>query len=100
MGACTMHTPNRGLASLGAVAQGATPVALNESWFGDEPLDGAFLPQDSEVGVCEKLLLNASRHVDDMDREWAVPPLWVGMKVATHICCVGELKSSELRCAS
>ena len=52
------------------------------------------------MGVCKKLLLNASSHVDDMDREWAVPPLWIGVKVTAHICAVGELQSSELRCAS
>ena len=68
MGACTMHTPNRRLATLSTVAEGATPVALNESWFSYEPFNGALLSQDTEVGVCEELLLNASRHVDDMDR--------------------------------
>ena len=68
MGACAVHTPNRSLASLSAMAEGATPVALNESWFRNEPFDSAFLPQDLEVGVCEKLLLNTSRHVDNVDR--------------------------------
>ena len=100
VGACAVHTPNRSLASVGTMAEGATPVALNESWFRNEPFDGAFLPQDPEVGVCEKLLLNASRHIDDVDREWAVPPLWIGVKVAAHICAIGELQSSELRCTS
>ena len=100
MGACAVHTPNRGLASLSTMAKGATPVALYESWFSDEPFDGAFLSQDTEVGVCEELLLNATSHVDYMDRKWAVPPLWVGVKVATHICGVGELQSGELGCAS
>ena len=52
------------------------------------------------MGVCKKLLLNASRHIDNVDREWAVPPLWIGVKVAAHICAVSELESSELRCAS
>ena len=96
MGACTMHTPNRGLAPFSTMAQGAAPVALNESWFRNEPFNGAFLSQDTEVGVCKKLLLNAFRHVDDVDREWAVPPLWIGVKVAAHIGTVGELESSEL----
>ena len=102
MGACAMHTPNRRLASLSTVAKGATPVALNESWFSNEPLNSAFkfLSQDTEVRVCKKLLLNASHHVDDVDREWAVPPLWVGVKVAAHICAIGELQSRELGCTS
>ena len=100
MGACAVHTPNRGLASLSTVAKGATPVALNESWFRNEPFNGAFLSQDSEVGICKKLLLNASRHIDDVDRERAVPPLWVGVKVAAHICAIGELESRELGCTS
>ena len=73
MGACAMHAPNRSLASLSTMAKSATPVALHKSWFRNEPFDGTLLSQDSEVGVCEKLLLNASRHVDDVDREWAVP---------------------------
>ena len=96
VGACAMHTPNRGLASLSTMAKSAAPVALNESWFRDEPFDGTFLSQDTEVGVCEKLLLNASSHIDNMDREWAVPPLWVGVEVATHVRGVGELESREL----
>ena len=100
MGACAVHTPNRRLASLGTMAEGATPVALYESWFSDEPFDGAFLSQDTEVGVCEQLLLNATRDVDDVDREWAVPPLWIGVKVATHVRGVGELESRELGCTS
>ena len=100
MGACAVHTPYRGLASLSAMAKGAAPIALNESWFGNEPFDGAFLSQDPEVGVCKKLLLNASGHIDDMDREWAVPPRGVGMEVAAHICAVGELESRELGCTS
>ena len=100
MGACAVHTPNRGLASLSTVAKSATPVALYESWFSDEPFDGAFLSQDTAVGVCEKLLLNASRHIDDVDRKWAVPPLWIGVKVAAHICAIGELESRELGCTS
>ena len=99
MGACAVHTPNRSLAPLSTVAQGATPVALNESWFSYEPFDGAFLSQDTEVGVCEELLLNATSHVDDMDRKWTGPPLWIGVKVAAHICAVGELESRELWCA-
>ena len=100
MGACTVHTPNRGFASLSAMAKSATPVALNESWFRNEPLNSALLSQDSEVGVCKELLLNASRHIDDVDREGAVPPLWIGVKVAAHICAVSELQSRELRCSS
>ena len=95
-----MHTPNRRLATLSTVAEGATPVALDESWFSDEPFDGTFLSQDTEVRICEQLLLHASRHVDDVDREWAVPPLWIGVKVAAHICAIGELQSSELWCPS
>ena len=95
-----MHTPNRSLAPLSAMAEGATPVALDESWFRNELFNSAFLSQDTEVGVCKKLLLNASRHVDDVNREWAVPPLWIGVKVATHICAVGELQSRELGCTS
>ena len=52
------------------------------------------------MGVCEKLLLNASRHVDDVDCKWAVPPLWIGVEVAAHICAVSELESRELGCTS
>ena len=100
MGACTMHTPYRGFASLSTVAKSATPVALNESWFSYEPFDGALLSQDTEVGICEQLLLDASRHIDDMDREWAVPPLWIGVKVATHVGGVSELQTRELGCTS
>ena len=35
-----------------------------------------------------------------MDREWAVPLLWIGVKVAAHICAVCELESRELGCMS
>ena len=100
VGACAVHTPNRGFASLGTMAKSATPVTLNESWFRNELFDSTFLSQDAEVGVCEKLLLNASSHIDDVDRKWAVPPLWIGVEVAAHICTVSELESSELRCTS
>ena len=100
VGACAVHTPNGSLAPLSTVAQGATSVALNESWLSNEPFDGTLLSQDTEVGVCEKLLLNASRHVDDVDHEWAVPPLWISVEVAAHVCAVRELESSELRCTS
>ena len=100
MGACTVHTPNRRLATLSTVTEGATPIALDESWFSDEPFNGTFLSQDTEVWICEQLLLYASRHVDDVDREWAVPPLWIGVKVAAHICAIGKLQSRELGCTS
>ena len=100
MGACAMHTPNRRLATLSTVAEGATPIALDESWFSDEPFDGTFLSQDTEVGVCKELLLNVASHIDDMDRKWAVPPLWIGVKVATHVRGVGKLQSRELGCSS
>ena len=100
VGACTVHTPNWSLASLSTVAKSAAPITLNKTWFHNEPFDGAFLSQDAEVGVCKKLLLDASRHIDDMDRKWAVPPLWIGVKVATHVRGVGELQSRELGCSS